>query len=93
MRRIEHTSAFRRDFKREKHSGQFPALDAFLSEIVAMLAQDTPLPEKNRDHALGGPWSDHRECHLKPDLLLIYRKPDSEVLQLVRMGSHSELFD
>jgi addiction module RelE/StbE family toxin len=45
----------------------------------------------------GGVWldhrrQDHRECHLKPDLLLIYRKPDNEVLQLVRMGSHSELF-
>ncbi len=41
---------------------------------------------------LAGEWRDNRECHLKPDLLLIYRKPDAEVLQLVRMGSHSELF-
>jgi mRNA interferase YafQ len=39
-----------------------------------------------------GDWRDHRECHLKSDLLLIYRKPDTEVLQLVRLGSHSELF-
>jgi mRNA interferase YafQ len=50
-----------------------------------------PLPEKNHDHGLGGDWQDHRECHLKPDLLLVYRKY-GEVLQLVRMGSHSELF-
>ena len=40
----------------------------------------------------GGEWQDHRECHLKPDLLLIYRKPNAQVLQLVRMGTHSELF-
>jgi mRNA interferase YafQ len=39
-----------------------------------------------------GDWRDHRECHLRPDLLLIYRKPDAQVLQLVRMGSYSGLF-
>jgi len=50
-----------------------------------LLADDKPLPEGNRDHALGGEWRDFRECHLKPDLLLIYRKPDEEVLPLVRM--------
>ncbi|MGA7697918.1 MAG: type II toxin-antitoxin system YafQ family toxin [Candidatus Sulfotelmatobacter sp.] len=50
------------------------------------------MPEKNHDHGLSGAWRDHRECHLKPDLLMIYRKPDAEVLQLIRLGSHSELF-
>ena len=63
-----------------------------LTFAVSLLAEDKPLPEKNHDHALGGGWRDHRECHLKPDLLLIYRKPDVQVLQLVRLGSHSELF-
>jgi mRNA interferase YafQ len=61
--------------------------------LSTLLAEDRPLPPKNHGHALGGEWQDHRECHLKPDLLLIYRKPDAEVLQLVRLGSHSELFD
>jgi mRNA interferase YafQ len=93
MRRIEYTTAFRRDFKREKRSGRYPGLDSLLAEIVSLLVEDKTLPEKSRDHPLGGTWSDHRECHPKPDLLLIYRKPDQEVLQLVRMGSHSELFD
>jgi mRNA interferase YafQ len=64
-----------------------------LTVAASLLAQDRPLPEKNRDHALGGEWRDHRECHLKLDLPLIYRKPDSDTLQLVRLGSHSELFD
>jgi mRNA interferase YafQ len=59
---------------------------------VSLLADDNPLAERNHDHALGGDWRDHRECHLKPDLLLIYRNPNAEALQLVRLGSHSELF-
>ena len=59
--------------------------------IVTDLENDQSLPEKNRDHALSGDWKDHRDCHIKPDMVLIYRKPDNAVLQLVRLGSHSEL--
>jgi mRNA interferase YafQ len=92
MRRIEHTNTFRRDFRREKRGQHRRELDAMLTSAIALLAEDQPLPERNRDHPLTGEWDDHRECHLKPDLLLIYRKPDAEVLQLVRLGSHSELF-
>lgn len=91
MRRIERTTAFGRDFKREKKGQYRRDLDSIVSGIVSLLAEDLPLPERNRDHGLGGDWQDHRECHLKPDLLLIYRKPDAQVLQLIRMGSHSEL--
>ena len=93
MRTIERTTAFRRDFKRETRGQHRRDLDSLVSTVVSLLAEDKPLPEKNRDHGLGGAWADCRECHLKPDLLLIYRKPDSDVLQLVRLGSHSELFD
>jgi mRNA interferase YafQ len=93
MRRIEYTGAFRRDFKREKKGQSRRDLDSLVSGVVSILAEDQTLPEKNRDHGLSADWADHRECHLKPDLLLIYRKPDAEVLQLVRLGSHSELFD
>jgi mRNA interferase YafQ len=57
-----------------------------------LLAEDKPLPEKNRDHGLGGVWADRREYHIRADLLLIYRTPGAEVLPLVRLGSHSELF-
>ena len=60
-------------------------------EIVTALASDQPLADKYRDHALTGDWKDHRDCHIKPDLVLIYRKPDEDVLQLVRLGSHSEM--
>jgi mRNA interferase YafQ len=92
MRTIERTNVFKRDFKREKSGQHRCDLDALVFTAISLLAEDMPVPEKNRDHALGGEWRDHRECHLKPDLLLIYRKPNPEVLQLVRLGSHSELF-
>jgi len=63
-----------------------------LPEILALLIDDQPLPERNRDHALSGNWTGYRECHIKPDLLLIYKKPSPKVLQLARLGSHSDLF-
>jgi mRNA interferase YafQ len=58
--------------------------------VITALASDHPLAAKHRGHALVGDWKDHRDCHVKPDLILIYRKPDDAVLQLVRLGSHSE---
>ena len=60
-------------------------------EVVKLLVSDIPLPRRNFDHPLSGDWSDHRDCHIKPDLVLIYRKPNDEYLDLVRLGSHSEL--
>jgi mRNA interferase YafQ len=66
-------------------------LGHLLMAVVDMLAADTPLPRRSLDDALTGDWSDHRDCHLRPDLVLIYRKPDDANLELVRIGSHSEL--
>jgi mRNA interferase YafQ len=59
---------------------------------VTLLLSDQVLPKNNHDHALSGDWSGYRECHIKPDPLLIYRKPDVRTLRLARLGSHSELF-
>jgi mRNA interferase YafQ len=56
------------------------------------MVADQDLRHLYRDHALVGDWSGYRECHLKPDVLLIYRKPDVETLRLARLGSHSDLF-
>lgn len=85
MRTIEWTNAFKRDFKR------CGALENALIEALWKLGNDEPLPPGFRDHALTGEWKDHRDCHIRPDLVLIYRKPDDKRLQLVRLGSHSEL--
>lgn len=91
MRRIEHTGQFKRDYKREAKGQHRATLDDDLMPVVKALACDQPLEPRHRDHALTGDWKDHRDCHVKPDLVLIYRKPDDPVLQLVRLGSHSEL--
>ncbi len=92
MRRIEHTTAFRRDYKREKRGQLRKQLDGLLAGVLTLLASDKALPPASSDHPLSGEWSDHRDCHLRPDLVLIYRKVGGDVLQLVRLGSHSDLF-
>ena len=93
MRTIERSSAFERDFKRAKatprHRGNVHSL---LSAVLERLVSDMVLPESSRDHALSGDWAGYRECHVKPDLLLIYRKAGEATLRLARLGSHSELF-
>jgi mRNA interferase YafQ len=91
MRTIRYTNRFKRDYRREKAGRHAKTLDTELTEIVRLLAADTPLPRRNFDHPLSGEWRDHRDCHVRPDLVLIYRKPDNESLELVRLGSHSEL--
>jgi mRNA interferase YafQ len=91
MRTIKPTTRFRRDFKREKKGPHGNRLDAVLGEVIDMLAADTPLPPRFRDHPLSGEWNDCRDCHIRPDLVPIYRKPDDNTLELVRLGSHSEL--
>jgi mRNA interferase YafQ len=91
MRKIENTGQFKRDYKREAKGPHRATLDAELVPVLTALARDQTLEPRHRDHALTGEWKDHRDCHVKPDLVLIYRKPDAELLQLVRLGSHSEL--
>jgi mRNA interferase YafQ len=91
MRTVRYTSRFRRDYKREKSGRHGKRLDSELMAIVTMLAKDQLLPRRHFDHPLSGEWNDHRDCHIRPDLVLIYRKPDAANLELVRLGSHSEL--
>jgi mRNA interferase YafQ len=67
-------------------------LDDRLTAILELLVNDRELPPQNRDHHLSGDWSGYRDCHVWPDLLLIYAKPASDVLHLVRLGSHADLF-
>lgn len=91
MRRIEPTGQFRRDYKREAKGQHRATLDADLAPVLQALASDQPLEPRYRDHPLNGDWKDHRDCHIRPDLVLIYQKPDDDTMRLVRLGSHSEL--
>ena len=91
MRTIARSSAFKRDFKREQKGQHRAILAEVLVPVLQSLAADLPLEERNRDHDLSGEWGGYRECHIKPDLLLIYRKQE-KTLKLARLGSHSLLF-
>jgi mRNA interferase YafQ len=91
MRTIERHGKFKRDWKRESKGPHGGSLENDFVKILTLLANDEPFDPRHRDHALTGNWKDYRDCHVKPDLVLIYRKPDDTTLQLVRLGSHAEL--
>ncbi|MBE7563795.1 type II toxin-antitoxin system YafQ family toxin [Acidithiobacillus sp. HP-6] len=92
MRTIDRSSSFKRDYKREAKGQHRATLDDELKPVLVALATDQLLDAKYRDHDLSGDWAGYRECHVKPDLLLIYRKSNTHTLKLARLGSHSELF-
>lgn len=84
------TGRFKKDLKTIMKRGYNIQL---LQDVVSLLAAGIPLPEKNKDHMLTGDWTGHRECHITPDWLLIYRiDNDVLVLTLTRTGTHSDLF-
>lgn len=89
-REIVWTSQFKKDYKlsAKRH------LDtSLLDDIIRALSRGEKLPEKNKDHNLSGNWAGHRECHILPDWLLVYRIDDDVlVLTLVRNGTHSDIF-
>ena len=87
---VKPTTQFKKDFKLAmKRSMKIELLE----EVIAMLAMGETLPDKHKDHALTGNWVGHRECHILPDWLLIYRIEDEVlVLSLARTGTHSDLF-
>lgn len=89
MRAIETTAAFRKDFKRLARSPRHHM--SVLKAVIELLAADTDLPPRLHDHSLGGNWIGFRECHIRPDWLLIYALAE-DTLTLVRTGSHTELF-
>lgn len=88
---VKLTAQFKRDYKRMMKQRRDISL---LDDAIRMLASGMRLPTTYRDHALTGEWRGHRECHILPDWLLIYRVDgDVLVLTLTRTGTHSELFD
>ena len=92
MRTIERSSRFKCDYKRETKGDYRATLDRDLVPVLLALASDAPLDPQHRDHVLSGGWSGYRECHVKPDLVLIYAKPDDLTLTLAWLGSQSEVF-
>ena len=90
MLTIKYQAAFKKDYKRIVKRGYDMRL---LEKVIELLANQKPLPEKNRDHQLSGDYAGCRECHITPDWLLIYEVADEElILYLTRTGSHSDLY-
>ena len=90
MRTINFSRPFRRDYRREQRGRHRETLDADLDQVLALLINDQPLPQPYRDHAMHRSRGE-RNCHLRPNFILLYRKPDDTELELLRLGSHSEI--
>jgi len=88
MKKVSQTKQFSRDIKRLRKRGNDLQK---LKEVVNLLAEGTPLPVSHRDHQLIGPWKPSRDCHIEPDLILIY-SAGKDFLRLERTGTHSDLF-
>ena len=85
---IFYTNQFKKDYKRIKKQNK----DLIkLQDVIEKLADGERLEQKYKDHQLSGIWKNHRDCHIEPDWILIYRTTSEELI-LERTGSHSELF-
>jgi mRNA interferase YafQ len=91
MRTIKASSRFRKDVERESGGANRGVIAEELPVLLDLLVRDAALPASARDHVLTGNKIGYRDCHIRPDLVLIYKKPDDEWLYLVRLGSQSEL--
>lgn len=86
-KRLHPTSQFKRDFKRIM---RFPQKVAAFEDIANLLINDLPIPKEHKPHLLKGQYKGCMECHIEDDFLLIWI--DGEIIDLLRIGSHSELF-
>jgi len=85
---LAQTKQFKKDVKRMQKRGKDLAK---IKAVIDLLLAEEPLPQRNRDHQLGGNWIGRRDCHIEPDWILIY-KPMGDELLLERTGTHSDLF-
>ena len=88
MRNLIRGAQFKRDVKLAERRGKDLAK---LRELILLLVEGDPVPPRYKDHSLSGNWKHHRDCHIEPDWLLLY-KIDGDDLHLVRTGTHSDLF-
>ena len=86
---LDFTTSFSKDLKRIKKRGYDLSL---MNEVVNLLKNGEPLPEKYKDHALTGNWKGFRDCHIQPDWILVYRVYQNKLLLVLsRTGTHSDL--
>ncbi len=90
-RAADYARPFRKDWERLSRSGRFD-LKRLKECMLLLIANDAPLGPAWFDHPLKGDWSDHRECHVGGDFLLIYTADDKQIT-FVRAGTHADLFE
>ena len=92
MYNVYTTNRYDKDFKRIVSNQKL--IEEIETVITLLATNDTPLPEKHKDHPLKGKYATFRECHIRPDWLLVYKKTKKDlILLLVRTGSHSHVFN
>ena len=89
MNKLKPGTQYKKDYKRFRNN---PKKVEKLFRILELLQNEEPIPEENRPHPLTGNYAGHMECHIEGDFLLIWFDPDTDEINLVRLGSHSELF-
>ena len=89
MKRLKPSTQYKRDYKRFRNQ---PEKVSKLFKILELLKNEQPIPEENRPHMLKGEYAGYMECHIEGDFLLIWFDPNTDIIDLVRLGSHSELF-
>ena len=89
MKRLKPTTQFKKDLKRIRNNCRKAEI---LREVLALLENEQPIPEKYRPHMLKGDYSDCMEYHLQSDFLLVWFDPQTNEIDLLRLGSHSDLF-
>jgi mRNA interferase YafQ len=88
MREIVRSVQFKRDVKLVQKRGKDMTR---LRELILLLSEKAPLPPRYKDHPLKGEWKHHRDCHIEPDWLLLYKIEDNDLF-LIRTGTHADLF-
>ncbi|MBQ9417948.1 MAG: type II toxin-antitoxin system YafQ family toxin [Bacteroidales bacterium] len=89
MKELQPTTKYRKDLKRYRHQ---PQKLAALKRVLYILQNEQPIPPEYYPHMLHGDYEGCMECHIGSDFLLIWINPDTELIELVRLGTHSELF-
>ncbi|MFG1420569.1 type II toxin-antitoxin system YafQ family toxin [Roseixanthobacter liquoris] len=90
-RSSDYTKQFEKDWDRLSRSGRYD-MPRLKEAMLLLIAHEAPLGPEWFDHALKGEWSDHRECHIGGDFLLIYQADENQI-NFVRAGTHAELFE
>ena len=89
MKKLFPSGQYKKDYKRYRHNEKKKAA---LQVVLNMLANEQPIPSEYQPHILHGVYKGCMECHIQGDFLLIWIDPNTDIIELVRLGSHSELF-